>query len=89
MNKSSQIGEPNQLTKKTNIRWLGGSLVMWLCFVAYLDRSAFSVSATPIMNIFKISPIQFGLATTAFSIGYFIFQIPGAMLVEKKAHELC
>ncbi|MCC9296233.1 MFS transporter [Clostridium sp. WLY-B-L2] len=84
MNKSSQIGEPNQLTKKTNIRWLGGSLVMWLCFVAYLDRSAFSVSATPIMNIFKISPIQFGLATTAFSIGYFIFQIPGAMLVEKK-----
>lgn len=84
MNTTSQSQKLSQPTKRTNVRWIGGSLVMWLCFVAYLDRSAFSVSATPIMNIFKISPIQFGLATTAFSIGYFIFQIPGSMLVEKK-----
>jgi ACS family glucarate transporter-like MFS transporter len=74
--------------KHKKVRWLSGSLVLWLCFVAYLDRAVFSVSATPIMNAFHISPVQFGLLTTAFSVGYFIFQIPGSMLVEKKGSRI-
>jgi ACS family glucarate transporter-like MFS transporter len=71
-------------TARTNIRWFGGGLVLLLCFVAYLDRSVFSVTAVPIMKALHISTVQFGLLTTVFSIGYFIFQIPGSILVEKR-----
>jgi len=71
-----------------NVRWLGGSIVLWMCFVAYLDRAVFSVSAAPLMNIFKMSPVQFGIMTTAFSVGYFIFQIPGSIFVEKRGSRI-
>lgn len=82
MNPQLQV---NTLTNKpTNIRWYGATLVLFLCFVAYIDRIVFSVSASPIMESLQITPIQFGLITTLFNIGYFIFQIPGAMLIEKK-----
>lgn len=69
--------------RRTNIRWLGGGLVLILCLCAYLDRAVFSVTASPIMKALHISPIQFGMLTTVFSIGYFIFQIPGSIMVEK------
>jgi MFS transporter, ACS family, glucarate transporter len=74
--------------KHRNVRWLGGSLVLWMCFVAYLDRAVFSVSAAPLMNIFKMTPVQFGVMTTAFSVGYFIFQIPGSIFVERKGSRI-
>jgi ACS family glucarate transporter-like MFS transporter len=69
--------------RATKIRWFGGWLVFLLCFVAYLDRIAFSVNASRIMEAISITPIQFGVVTTVFSVGYFIFQIPGAMAVER------
>lgn len=69
--------------RATKIRWFGGWLVFFLCFVAYLDRIAFSVNASRIMEAISITPVQFGVVTTVFSVGYFIFQIPGAMAVER------
>lgn len=75
-------------SRSNNVRWIGASLIMWVCFVAYLDRAVFSVAAAPLMKAFHLSPVQFGLLTTAFSVGYFIFQIPGAMLVEKKGSRI-
>ncbi|OIK11942.1 MFS transporter [Bacillus sp. MUM 13] len=83
-----QVQTSSRPSSYKNVRWLGGSLVLWLCLIAYLDRAVFSVSATPIMKVFHISPIQFGLLTTAFSVGYFIFQIPGSILVEKKGSRI-
>lgn len=72
-----------QQAKPTHIRWYGGALVLFLCFVAYIDRIVFSVSASPIMDALQITPVEFGLVTTLFNIGYFVFQIPGAMMIEK------
>lgn len=69
--------------KATNIRWYGGALVFFLCFVAYIDRIVFSVSASPIMEALHITPVEFGMVTTLFNIGYFIFQIPGAIMIER------
>lgn len=69
--------------KATKVRWFGGSLVLFLCFVAYIDRIVFSVSASPIMHALHITPVQFGVVTTVFNVGYFIFQIPGAMMIER------
>jgi len=76
------VSQP-QNQRATNIRWVGGALVGFLCFVAYIDRIVFSVSASPIMQALNMTPVDFGLVTTMFNIGYFIFQIPGAMMIEK------
>lgn len=67
----------------TRIRWVGGALVGFLCFVAYLDRIVFSVSASPIMKALDISPVDFGIVTTVFNIGYFLFQIPGGIMIQR------
>ncbi|WAH43078.1 MFS transporter [Alicyclobacillus fastidiosus] len=83
----STIVRPSAV-KRTNIRWIGGSLVLILCLCAYLDRAVFSVTASPIMKALHISPVQFGVLTTVFSVGYFIFQIPGSILVEKRGSRL-
>ncbi|WAH37632.1 MFS transporter [Alicyclobacillus dauci] len=77
------MSQKDPISKPTNVRWYGGFLVLLLCFVAYLDRANFSVNASPIMKAIHISPIQFGVMTTVFSVGYFIFQIPGSLLVER------
>ncbi|WP_067625654.1 MFS transporter [Alicyclobacillus acidiphilus] len=74
--------------KRTNVRWFGGSLVLILCLCAYLDRAVFSVTASPIMKALHISTVQFGILTTVFSVGYFIFQIPGSILIEKRGSRI-
>ncbi|HEY8752981.1 MAG TPA: MFS transporter [Arthrobacter sp.] len=77
------FGSPASSARPTSVRWKGGALVFLLCFVAYLDRIAFSVSASPIMKTLGIDPVQFGLITTVFNIGYFVFQIPGGILIQR------
>ncbi|MCG7310341.1 MFS transporter [Brachybacterium sp. ACRRE] len=66
-----------------HVRWSFGIFVLVICFVAYLDRIAFSVSASPLMDELDITPVQFGLATTVFNIGYFALQIPSGMLIRR------
>ena len=44
--------------RATKIRWFGGWLVFFLCFVALLDRIAFSVNASRIMEAISITPIS-------------------------------
>jgi MFS transporter, ACS family, glucarate transporter len=77
------FGSPAPSTRPTRVRWKGGAIVFFLCFVAYLDRIAFSVSASPIMKTLGIDPVQFGLITTLFNIGYFLCQIPAGMLIQR------
>ncbi|MGW0819097.1 MFS transporter [Streptomyces viridiviolaceus] len=69
--------------RPTRVRWFGGALVLFVCFIAYLDRIAFSVSASPLMKALDITPVQFGLVTTLFNIGYFVTQIPGGFLIRR------
>ncbi|WP_081063951.1 MFS transporter [Burkholderia cepacia] len=69
--------------RKIPFRWIGGLLVLLLCFTAYLDRIALSVTASPLMKALSISPVQLGMVTTIFSLGYFIFQIPAATLLQR------
>lgn len=83
-NSIPNIGSREELSlRKTNFRWIGGGLVLFICFVAYIDRSALAVSAVPIMKSFHLSPVQFGFVNTLFSIAYLLLQIPGAVLGEK------
>lgn len=77
------IGSSASSTRPTRVRWKGGAIVFFLCFVAYLDRIAFSVSASPIMKTLGIDPVQFGLTTTLFNVGYFLCQIPAGILIQR------
>jgi Sugar phosphate permease len=35
------------------------------------------------MQTLNITPVEFGVVTTLFNVGYFIFQIPGALMIER------
>jgi len=67
----------------SHVRWIGAAFILFMAHVAYLDRIVFSVTANPIMKELSITPVQFGMITTLFSMGYFVFQIPGALTVER------
>lgn len=69
--------------RPTRIRWYVGALIFVICFVAYLDRIVFSVSATSIMDDLHITPVQFGVITTLFNVGYFVFQIPAGIFIQR------
>ncbi|MFJ4208081.1 MFS transporter [Paenarthrobacter sp. NPDC089675] len=78
------IEGPNIVASRpTRVRWKGGAIIFLLCFVAYLDRIAFSVSASPIMKSLGIDPVQFGIVTTLFNVGYFLCQIPAGVLIQR------
>ncbi|RQU32775.1 MFS transporter [Burkholderia cenocepacia] len=70
-------------SRRIPFRWVGGILVLLLCFTAYLDRIALSVTASPLMESLSITPVQLGMATSLFSIGYFTFQMPAAALLQR------
>jgi ACS family glucarate transporter-like MFS transporter len=74
---------PKQMSKPTRIRWYGGALIFVICFVAYLDRIVFSLSATSIIADLHITAVQLGFVITLFNVGYFICQIPGGILIER------
>src|SRR3954454_1519627 len=69
--------------RATRVRWYGGALIFVVCFVAYLDRIVFSLSASPLMTALDITPVQFGLVTSLFNVGYFITQIPGGLFIQR------
>ena len=69
--------------RRLPLRWVGGVLVLLLCFTAYLDRIAYSVTASPLMDELGITPVQFGMVTTLFSAGYFLAQMPAAALLQR------
>ncbi|MHA7685719.1 MFS transporter [Cupriavidus sp. PET2-C1] len=69
--------------RRIPLRWTGGVLVLLLCFTAYLDRIAFSVTAAPLMESLSISPVQLGMVISLFSASYFIFQMPAAALLQR------
>lgn len=71
------------MSRPTKIRWIGGGLIFVICFIAYLDRIVFSLSASAIMTDLNITPVEFGLIITLLNIGYFIFQIPGGILIQR------
>jgi ACS family glucarate transporter-like MFS transporter len=68
--------------KKTNYRWVVGSLGMFMAFVSYMDRVNLSVATPMIMREFGFSKMEMGVMQTAFFIAYASCQIPGGMLAE-------
>ncbi|MFL9921500.1 MFS transporter [Paraburkholderia fungorum] len=67
----------------TTARWQGLGLVFMLSLIAYIDRSNIAVSTSSILETMKLTPVQMGLITSAFSAAYAALQIPGALLIRR------
>jgi MFS family permease len=64
-------------------RWFTICIVLGLVLVNYIDRSAISFAATPIREQFGISATQYGVISSAFSVGYMIFALLSGPLVDR------
>ena len=56
--------------------------LLFLYFVAYLDRGNISYAALEMRHDLPLSDSQYGFGAGIFFFGYFLFEIPGTLLVE-------
>ena len=58
---------------------------LWFFQVAnYLDRVVMSFAAPAMMKSLSMSPALFGVVLSSFSVGYFLAQIPGGLLADRR-----
>lgn len=78
------VAVPNASAERaTRVRWQGLTLVFTLSLIAYIDRSNIAVSTSTILRVMKLTPVEMGLITSAFSAAYAALQIPGALLIRR------
>jgi len=68
---------------QSRVRWF---LVFWLFIlsaVAYLDRINLSIAGTSLATEFRLTNIQLGSLTSAFLMGYALFQTVGGWLADR------
>lgn len=68
-----------RMSMRTGILW-----ALWFSLlVNYLDRVAISIAGPTIMKSLAISPAEFGIVLSSFSMGYFLAQIPGGYIADR------
>ncbi len=70
-------------SSRSNVRWLTLGLIVALIVINYIDRSAVSYAVDPLTKAFGISKSQYGLISSAFSIGYMVFAFLAGPLVDR------
>lgn len=64
-------------------RWWTIAIILGLVVVNYVDRSAISFAASDLRAEFGITPGQYGIISSAFSIGYMLFALLSGPLVDR------
>ncbi|WP_459548479.1 MFS transporter [Nocardia sp. X0981] len=64
-------------------RWWTIAIILGLVVVNYVDRSAISFAAGDLRAEFGITPGQYGIISSAFSIGYMLFALLSGPLVDR------
>lgn len=64
-------------------RWWTITIILGLVVVNYVDRSAISFAATDLRGEFGITSGQYGVISSAFSIGYMLFALLSGPLVDR------
>ncbi|GAA2334609.1 MFS transporter [Streptomyces kunmingensis] len=70
-------------SSRSHVRWLTLGLIVALIVINYIDRSAISYAVDPLTEAFGISKSQYGLISSAFSIGYMVFAFMAGPLVDR------
>ena len=68
---------------RSQYRWLTLALIVVLIVINYIDRSAIAYAIDPLTKAFGISKSQYGLISSAFSIGYMVFALLSGPLVDR------
>ncbi len=68
---------------RSQYRWLTLALIIVLIVINYIDRSAIAYAIDPLTKAFGISKSQYGLISSAFSIGYMVFALLSGPLVDR------
>jgi len=69
--------------KPTRIRYWVLFVVCLVYFITYLDRVNIAVAAPVLTKEFNISMVELGAVFSAFSLSYFLFQIPIGMMGDR------
>ena len=64
------------------VRWIIFGYMFAFAFMAYLQRTSFSVAAVQMMPEFGITQVELGWLFTAYLITYTVFQLPGGIFGE-------
>ena len=67
---------------RRKIKWRIMPFLIVLFMVAYIDRVNVGYAALEMSNELGFTSEIFGFGTGIFFIGYFLFEIPGSLLVE-------
>jgi sugar phosphate permease len=70
------------LVRRMRVRWLIFAFLFAFTFAAYVQRTAISVVAEPMMPQLGLTQLQIGWLETAFLISYTALQFPGGLLGE-------
>jgi len=65
---------------RPRVRWVIFGFLFAFTFAAYVQRTAISVAAVPMMPQLGLSQVQIGWLETAFLISYTALQFPGGVL---------
>lgn len=64
-------------------RWFTIALILAMVIINYVDRSAISFAASQIRNEFSISVVEYGIISSAFSVGYMVFAFLSGPMVDR------
>ncbi len=67
---------------RLRVRWVVFTYLFAFAFVAYVQRTSFSVAAVQMMPELGISQIELGWLMTAYLVTYTVFQLPGGVFGE-------
>jgi ACS family tartrate transporter-like MFS transporter len=78
------VSDDDELGRRVRARVLVRTVpyLLLLYFVAYLDRVNISYAALEMRHALPLSDSQYGFGAGIFFFGYFLFEIPGTLLVE-------
>ncbi len=73
--------DPNQVIAKVSRRFI--PFLIWCYFAAYLDRVNIGFAALTMNKDLSLSSTAFGIGASIFFIGYFLFEVPSNLILEK------
>lgn len=68
---------------RTRFRWLTIAMILVLVVINYIDRSAISYAVQPLSARFGITTAEYGIISSAFSVGYLVFALASGPLVDR------
>ncbi len=68
---------------RQQFRWATVAMIVVLVVINYIDRSAISYAVKPLESEFGIDSADYGIISSAFSIGYMVFAFLAGPLVDK------